>query len=71
MRPVDVDLAHLHDAGGAGDGVGLVHAIEAADEGGLTAAGGADERGGVVRGDVQIDVLQGVRRTVPRVQILN
>ncbi len=68
---VDIDLAHLDDAGGAGDGIGLVHAVEAAHEGGFAAAGGADERGGVVGGDVQVDVLQGVRCAVPRVQILN
>jgi len=68
---IDVDLAHFDNTGGMGDGVGLVHAIEATNEGGFAAAGGADERGGVVRGDMQVNVLQCVVRTIPCVQIFN
>ena len=37
----------------------------------LAAARGADQRRGVVGRDVQVDVLQRVRRAVPRVQILD
>ena len=58
-----------HGSGDAGDRVGLVHAIEAADECGFAAARGADQSRGVVRRDLQVDVLQSVVGAIPRIQI--
>src|SRR5262249_41809208 len=54
---VDVDLVELDTAHHAGSGRVLVHAVEAAEKGGLAAAGGADDRGHPARGDVHLDVL--------------
>ena len=66
---VDVDFADAHGASGAGDGIGFVHAVDAAHEGAFAAAGGADEGRGVVGRNVQVDVLQRVIGAVPRVQV--
>ena len=66
---VDVEVADADGAGDAGDGIGLVHAVEAAHEGALAAAGGADQRRGVVGRNIQIDVLQRVIGAVPRIQV--
>jgi hypothetical protein len=58
---VDVDLTHLHGARSAGDRVGLVHPVQAANEGRFSATGGTDEGCRMVRGNMQIDVLQCMR----------
>ena len=44
-----------------------MHPVKAANEGGLAAAGRPDERSGMVRRNVEIDVLQDVVCAVPRV----
>ena len=51
---VDIDLVDQHCAGDPRDRVGFVHAVQAADEGGFAAAGGADQGGGVIRRDMQL-----------------
>src|SRR6202000_528512 len=55
---VDIDLTHLDNARGAGDRVGLVHSVEAANEGGFTATRGPDQGSGVIGRDMQPDVLE-------------
>ena len=48
--------------------VALVDAVEAAQQRGLAAAGGADQRGDDPRLDVQRDVVQGLELAIPEVQ---
>ena len=48
-----------------------MHPVEASNKGGFAAPRRTDERRRMIRRDVQVDVLQGVIRPVPRVQILN
>ena len=52
----------------AGDGV--VHAVEAAQQGGLAAAGRADEGGDGVVGDFEIDVEQRLLLAVEGVDVI-
>ncbi len=54
---------------GAGDEV--VHAVEGAQEGGLAAARGADERGDLVLGDGEVHVLDGVEAAVEDVDVVD
>ena len=48
----------------------VVHAVQGLQEGGLTAAGGADEGGDLVLRNLNIHVQQGVVGAVPEIQIL-
>ena len=48
-----------------------MHAIEAADERRLAASGRTDERGGLLGGDVQVDVQQGMVGAIPCIEILH
>ena len=47
----------------------VVHAVEGAQQGGFSAAGGADKGGDFVGGNIQIDVFQRVERAVVKVEI--
>src|ERR1035437_1981636 len=51
------------------DGIGFVHAVDAAHKGAFAAAGRADEGRGMVGRNVQVDVLQRVIGAVPRIQV--
>ena len=66
---VDVGVAVADAAldGDAGDEV--VHAVEAADEGALAAAGGADEGRDLLAGDVEPDAGEGLLPAVPEAQV--
>ncbi len=66
---INVEVAHADVAGDAGDGIGLMHAVEATHKGAFAAARGANQRRGVVGGDIQIDILQRVIGAVPRIQV--
>jgi hypothetical protein len=48
-----------------------VHAVEAAQEGALAAAGSADQRGDLVFRHDQIDILQGLVVAVVKTQFLH
>jgi hypothetical protein len=48
-----------------------MHSVEAANKGGLAAAGWPNQCGRVIRWDVQVDVLQDVVGAIPRVKILD
>uniref|UniRef100_E6PZA5 Uncharacterized protein n=1 Tax=mine drainage metagenome TaxID=410659 RepID=E6PZA5_9ZZZZ len=65
---VDVQIADLDRAGDTCDGIGLVHAIDAAHESAFATARGADQRGGVIGGNVELDVLEGMCSSIPGVQ---
>ena len=65
ILPAVVDLALDADAGDQ-----VVHAVEGLEEGGLAAAGGPDEGGDLVGGDVHIHAVEGVVCAVPQIQIL-
>ena len=67
LRIVDVPAV---DADGPGEGHVIdevVQPVETSQEGGLPAARGADERGGLPRRDVQVDVEEGLFLTVLQV----
>ena len=49
---VDVQIADAHGTGDAGDGIGFVHASEAANKSAFAATGGADQRCRMVGRDV-------------------
>src|ERR1700733_9455849 len=66
---VNVRLANTYGAGDAPNRVGLMHAIEAANKGGLATTGGADKSRGMVRWNLQADTLQGVIGAIPRIEI--
>jgi hypothetical protein len=72
VRAVDIlvieEDATLADAG-AGDAV--VHAVEAAEEGGFAAAGGADESGDLVAGDDEADLFEGGGVAVGEVDVFD
>ena len=48
-----------------------MHPVQAADEGGLAAAGGTDERGCMVGLHLEANVMQRLRGPVPGVQVFN
>ena len=49
----------------------VVHAIDVAQERGLAAAGGADERGDLLLGNVHADAEQGLLRAVVKVEFVD
>ena len=67
---VDLDAPVLDGAGDLDTGHQVVHPIQGLEEGGLAAAGGADEGRHLLLGDVHAHVLEGLRRAVPEVQPL-
>ena len=67
---VDLDAPVLDGAGDLDAGHQVVHPIQGLEEGGLAAAGGADEGRHLLLGDVHAHVLEGLRRAVPEVQPL-
>ena len=69
VRVVDVLAQDLDFAGGGDVAVALVDAVEAAQQGGLAAAGRPDERGDEAVLDVDGDVDQRLELAVPQVQV--
>ena len=69
VRVVDVLAEDLDFAGGGDVAVAFVDAVEAAQQGGLAAAGGADERGDDPVLDVGVDVDERLELGVPEVQV--
>ena len=67
---VDVLAQHFDGAIDAHVAQPLVDAINAAQEGGLSAAGGPDQRGNDALLDVQVDVEQCLEGPVPEVQLV-
>ena len=60
------------DFDGALDGADVdevVHAVDAAEEGGFAAAGGSDEGGDLFLGDLEVDVVEGLVFGVEEVEI--
>src|SRR5207302_4221963 len=49
----------------------FMHAVQAADEGGLAATRRSDEGGSMIGGDLQIDVEQCLRLAIPGIQGLD
>jgi len=69
---VDIDAVDVDGTGGdAGARDAVVDAVEAAQQGGFSAAGGSDEGGDAVKWDVQGDIMEGLFRMVGEAQILN
>ena len=68
---VDIHFADAHPARGPGFWNRLVHAVEAAHEGGLAAAGGTNHGGGVIGGHRHVDVLQSLGLAEPGVQLVD
>ena len=66
---VDVHVADAHRAGDARDRIGLVHAVQAAHKRALAAARRTNQRSRMVGRNVQVDVLQRVVGSVPRIQV--
>src|SRR5205823_5346925 len=63
----DSDRA-LRDAGAVDE---IVHAIEAAEQRGLAAAGRSDESGDRSRGNAQVDAVQDLMRAVSEIELLD
>ena len=63
LAPIGQGAVDLHD----GDQV--VHPVQGAQKGGLAAAGGADQGGDLVGGNVDVDILQRVIFPVVQVQV--
>ena len=68
---VDIFAVELDLPGDSGIQHQIVHAIEAAQQGGLAATGRADERGGFFFGDLQIDRFQRAFFTVVKVDVFD
>src|SRR5439155_5870055 len=68
---VDIFAVQQHLAFDAGAGDDLVHAVQRAQHGGLAAAGGADERGDVLRRDADAHALDGMKLAVEEVDVLD
>jgi hypothetical protein len=66
---VDVLAVHIDGAGDASDVDEIVHAVEAAQEGGLPASRGADEGGDRAVTDIDRDAHQGLLGAVEDVDI--
>ena len=66
---VDLLAPVLDGAGDLDAGHQVVHPVQGLEEGGLAAAGGADEGGDLLLGNVDIHALQGLGVPVPQVQI--
>ena len=49
----------------------VIHPVQSFQESGLTAAGGTDQSGDGLFGDIYIDMLQGLSLTIPEVQVLD
>src|SRR5207244_7311133 len=69
-RVVDVEVVELHGPLGACARDLLVHPVDAADHRRLAATGGTDDRGDLVGGKGEADVLDRVRGPVVRVEVL-
>src|SRR5437899_1451145 len=68
---VNVEITDSHLASGTGFWDGLVHAVEAAHESGLAAAGRADYGRGMVGRDSHVDVVEGLSLAKPGVQLFD
>ena len=68
---IRVQLADLYLPLDAGLGAGLVHAIQAADERRLAAARRPNQRGGMIRLNLEVDVMQCLALAVPGIEILD
>ena len=60
LLAIDVGAVHDDIAGDAASRNGVVHAVEAAQEGGLAAARGADQRNDLIDADIEVDLLDRV-----------
>ena len=58
-------------AADAGAGDAVIHAIEAAKEGGFAATGGADEGGDLIAGDREVDLFEGGGVAVGEVDVFD
>ena len=68
---VDIHFADTNSACGRCFRDGLVHAVEATYEGGLSATRWSDYGGGVVGGDHHVDVVESLGLAEPGVQLVN
>src|SRR5699024_8120847 len=71
LRVVDVLAVDLDAAGRIRPGDHLVHAVQGAQEGGLPAAGGPDQRGHRAGADLDVDALHGEEVAVVDVKVLD
>ena len=70
-RIIDIFAFELDLPGDPGIQYKIVHAVEAAQQGGLAAAGGADERGSFLFTDRQIDRFQRALFTVIEIDVFD
>src|SRR5438552_1891434 len=68
---INLQFTDTDTAGHAGIAHGLMHAVQAANEGGFTAAGRSDNRRGMLGGHVHTDVLKSLGLAEPGVQIFD
>src|SRR6202043_3862493 len=68
---INTEIADVHFALDPRLGNGFVQAIQTANERGFPAARGADQRGRVIGKHGDVDVEQGLRLAVKRIQVLD
>ena len=60
-----------HPAGDLHGGDQVIHPVQGLQEGGLAAAGGADQGGNGFFGDLNINMLQSLGLAVPEIQVID
>src|ERR1700751_1871273 len=68
---VGVKIADLYLAFDASFGRGFMHAVQAADEGGLAAARRPDQRGRVIGLNLEIDVMERLALAIPGIDVFD